>query len=94
MSECKEDHVWVFLGTGATHASAVFITFEKAESWIDENILTGILTEYPLDISIYDWVVKKGYWSPSKPYHSTPKFKERFSSAYLRHYHYEDGKKD
>jgi hypothetical protein len=86
------DSVWVFNGDSSTFPAAVFTTQELAETWIADNKLSGCLTKYPLDVSVYDWVIAKGYWEPKKPYQHEPKFKQCFSSAYLEHYHYEEGK--
>jgi len=42
--------VWVFLGEQSRWASAVFSTRELAERWVGEIGLTGMLTQYPLDV--------------------------------------------
>jgi hypothetical protein len=82
--------VWVFNGGGGFPA-AVFSTREKAEEWIASRRLSGILTEYPLDVSLYDWAITNGTFKPKRPEHSEPQFIGRFSSAHTDHYHYEDG---
>lgn len=81
--------VWVFMGLGAEHPAAVFTTRERGEAWVLEHGLAGSLTWYPLDISVYDWVIGEGKLKP-KPGHQTPKFRARFSSAYQPHHHYEN----
>jgi hypothetical protein len=83
--------VWVFNGAKGKFPSAVFSKKELAEDWVKRNRLTGTLTAYPLDISVYDWSVSNGYFSPKHDEHRTPDFIGRFSSAYQEHYHYEDG---
>ncbi len=83
--------VWVFLGEGAIHAGAVFEARAEAEKWIEHYRLTGTLTKYPINQSIYDWVIENGYWAPSTPAHERPKYIAMFSSAYLEHSHYFDG---
>jgi hypothetical protein len=85
-------YVWVFLGEGAVHPCAVFSSLELAEEWILSSKVSGILTKYQLDLSVYDWTIGLGYFKPSKPYQSEPKFVQKFSSAYAEHYHYENGK--
>lgn len=83
--------VWVFNGSRNNFPSAVFSSREKAEFWIAEHRLSGCLTKYPLDASVYDWVIEQGYWTPSRPYQYEAKFVQSFSSAYLEHDHYEEG---
>jgi hypothetical protein len=83
--------VWVFVATRATLPSAVFADEDIAAAWIRRHSLTGLLTEYPIDVSVYDWVIAKGYWKPNEPYQHTPAFIGKFTSAYLRHRHFEDG---
>lgn len=84
--------VWVFNGSSGKFPSAVFSKKELANAWIKQHKLTGILTAYPVDISIYDWAIDKGYFSPSKDEQTRSEFIGRFSSASQEHYHYEDGK--
>jgi hypothetical protein len=82
--------VWVFNGLDGRFPAAVFRNKERAEAWIQANGVQGILTEYPLDISAYDWCIAKGYFTPQHEDEKQPAFKQRFSSAYQDHYHYED----
>jgi hypothetical protein len=85
-------HVWVFNGAKWNLASAVFSSRSAAEEWISTRRLTGMLTQYPLDISVYDWVVENGLFHPKDDRQKSAAFIQGFSSAYLEHYHYEDGK--
>jgi hypothetical protein len=87
----KETSVWVFCGDNASFPSAVFSTFEKANEWISRKKLSGLLTEYPLDEGVYDWSVRKKYFTPSKPLHMEPKFIGRFTTASQSHYRFENG---
>jgi len=91
MKEFGEPYVWVFNGTTARFASAVFTTKEKAERWIAEHGLSGTLTAYPLDISVYDWVIKHDFWAPKRDDQKTADAIANFHSAYTDHDHYEDG---
>lgn len=81
--------VWVFSG-GGKFPSGVFSTIEKAEAWIAGHSLSGVLTWYPLDAGIYDWIVASDIWQPYRDDQRTPEFIGSFSSAY-RHHHYESG---
>ena len=83
--------VWLFHGTGGRFTSAVFSDREKAEEWVSEHSLSGMLTEYPTNISAYNWAVKKGYFKVRKEHQSSPKFIQNFTSATQAHFHYEDG---
>ncbi|MCA0457983.1 MAG: hypothetical protein LCI00_28715 [Chloroflexi bacterium] len=87
------DNVWVFHGAGGQFASAVFSAREQAEAWIEENSLTGILTQYPVNTSAYDWAIANGRFTPKQERDTEPQFIQRFSSAHQEHYHYEDGKR-
>lgn len=91
MSTPAEPGVWVFDGEGGNFPSAVFSTVERAEEWIGKHKLSGVLTWYPIDVPVYEWVIAKGYWQPKKDYQTSPTFIQRFSSAYTGHYHYTNG---
>ncbi len=87
-------HVWIFNGSNAQFPSAVFSTRELADGWIRQRGLSGTLTQYPLDISALDWAVQQGFFRPSKPEHSAPKFVQSFTSASQPHHHYSSGVAD
>lgn len=84
--------IWVFHGTGAQFSSGVFKNKGLAEESIRVNKLSGVLSEYPIDILCYDYAIEHNYFTPSKPDHFEPKIKQRFSPP-LDHYHYEEGEK-
>jgi hypothetical protein len=86
------EHVWVFNGEGGHLPSGVFNDLDAALHWIGRHRLTGVLTAYPLDRGVYDWIVEGGRWTPKEPHQFTPRFIGRFSSAYLEHRHFQDGK--
>jgi hypothetical protein len=86
--------VWVFTRPRAQFPSGVFSTLENAELWIRHNNLTGTLTRYPVDEGAYDWAVRCGFFSVSKPEQQSAEFIGRFSAANQEHYHYEDGRRD
>jgi hypothetical protein len=87
------ESVWVFNGIQSTFPSGVFRSKEAAETWINRHGLTGTLTEYPVDIGMYDHAILKGHFRPSKPEHETAIFIGRFSGGGIDHDHYEDGQK-
>lgn len=94
MNELKEkrvDAVWVFHGAQSRYSNAVFSNKNLAEEWILKNGLTGMLTWYPINISVYDWSIQAGAFTPEKEYQTEPQFIQKFSSASAEHYHYEDG---
>jgi len=82
--------VWVFNG-GGTFPAGVFTTRERAEAWIADRRLSGTLTKYPVDVSVYDWAIAAGLFRPARPDQSAPEFVGRFSSASQEHYHFADG---
>jgi len=85
------DWIWIFHGNDATLCSAIFTDLEKAEMWIKKYSLSGILTKMPINRSIYDWAIETGTFIPKSELQQTPKFIQRFTSAYLEHCHYENG---
>lgn len=88
------DFVWVFCGNSSRFPSAIFTVRENAEAWIKSNKLTGVLTCYPLNISVYEWAIEEEYFVPKKAHESTPQFMQNFSSASQEHYHYLEGQLD
>lgn len=90
----EQNDVWVFNGANSRFPSGVFSQREKAEAWIAENRLTGVLTKYPLDVGVYEWAIRSGFFQPKKPKHKSSQFIQGFSSAHQEHYHYEDGTGD
>jgi len=80
--------VWVFVGEGGRWPSAVFRARDAGERWIGDNGLTGSLTEYPLDVGVYDWAVAQGVFRPSKPGHTSPTFIAGFTTARQDHAHF------
>jgi hypothetical protein len=83
--------VWVFVAAGGRLPSGVFKDRSLAKDWIKKHNLSGLLTEYPVDIGIYDWAAAEGFFKAKYPSHNTPEFIGRFTSAYLRHSHFENG---
>lgn len=69
--------------------SGIFQSDSDAIGWITTNRLSGTLTEYPVGISVYDWVISHGYMKPRE--NPSAKFLESFSSASMRHFHFEHG---
>ncbi|MBI1281300.1 MAG: hypothetical protein GC179_24445 [Anaerolineaceae bacterium] len=85
------DEVWLFNGTNAQFPSGIFSSRERAEEWIQKHRLSGILTKYPVDISVYDWAIENGLFRVKDEEKKTANFIQRFSSASQEHYHYENG---
>ncbi|MGL4595489.1 MAG: DUF7710 domain-containing protein [Thermoguttaceae bacterium] len=88
MTSEATDWIWVVTG-GGIFPCACFSSLEKAEDWIRVNSVTCTVTQYPLNKSLYDYALSKGYFKPKKEYQFLPKFKAKFSSASAEHYHYE-----
>ena len=79
------------MGEGGNFPSAIFTSYGEAEKWIMVNKLTGSLNEYPIDIPVYDWAIKKEYFEPKRDNQKSNKFIQRFTSASMNHWHFEDG---
>ncbi|HVG41437.1 MAG TPA: hypothetical protein VM888_07475 [Chitinophagaceae bacterium] len=86
--------IWIFNGVGGRFPSGVFSEKETAEIWIKKNMLTGVLTLYPVDQGNYDWAVATGVFTPKNEKEKSSVFIGSFSSASQEHYHYEDGELD
>lgn len=84
--------IWVFQGEKAHFPSAVFDDKIKAFEWIESHQLSGVLTWYPLNISVYDWAIQQGCFTPKNEFQKESKMIANFSSAYQIHYHFENGK--
>jgi hypothetical protein len=84
--------IWVFNGVQSPFPSGVFSSKQSAEAWISKHGLTGTLTEYPVDIGMYDYATSMGHFEPRKPEHETALFIGKFSGGGIDHFHYEDGK--
>jgi hypothetical protein len=85
------EHVWVFNSVQSHLPSGVFTDLQAARDWIKRHGLSGMLTAYPVNCGVYDFVVERGAWTPKEPHQTTPRFIGRFSSAILEHFHYKDG---
>lgn len=84
--------VWVFNGAGGHFPSAIFEEKSAAEDWISERRLTGVLTKYPVGVSVYQWALESGVFEVKREKESSPEFIQTFSSAAQEHMHYENGK--
>ena len=52
--------IWVFVADGASLPSAVFDEEGLDREWIGQHALSGVLTQYPLNVSVYDWAIENG----------------------------------
>lgn len=89
MIEIKE--VWIFNGENSRFPSAVFQAKEDAIEWIKKHGLTGVLTRYPVGVSVYDWAIDSGNFKVKSEKDSAPEFIGRFSSSAQEYMHFEDG---
>lgn len=96
MASVPDPHVWVFNG-GRQFPGGIFTSVEKAEAWIRQHSLSGVLTAYPVDEGCFDWAVRCGVTNlsaeklPAK--RRDPEFIGGFSTASQEHFHYEDGER-
>jgi hypothetical protein len=91
MNDEQARSVWVFNGASSSFPAGVFDSEESATAWIEQNRLSGTLTEYPVNIGVYDWAIQHNHYSPKKEIE--PKFVERFTSYAQAHVHFEFGKR-
>jgi hypothetical protein len=88
--------IWVFSG-GRQFPGGVFTSVEKAETWIAQHGLTGVLTRYPVDEGCFDWAIRTGLHGLSEKSLAAKRedaeFIGGFSSAAQDHIHYEAGKR-
>ena len=78
----------MFHGAGGRFTSGVFTSQTQAEAFIHQYRLTGVLTRYPVGISVYDWAIQEKLFEPNKPKQFQPGFIQRFTTASQEHYHY------
>jgi hypothetical protein len=86
--------VWVFNGAEGRFPSGIFGERAQAEAWIRENNLTGVLTKYPVGISVYDWALKNNHFRPKNEKEVSPAFIQKYSSSAQEHIHFENGSTD
>jgi len=88
-------YVWIFNGSQGRFPGGVFTDVEKAEEWILQHQLTGVLTKYPVNRGCLDWAIENGITN-LKPEQLAekrcdPGFIGSFSTASQDHFHYENG---
>ena len=71
-------------------ASGVFSIKMAAIEWDEKERLQRVLIKYPLDISVYDWSIDNGLFTPKDSEYETPEFKQKFTSASQEHIHFEN----
>ncbi len=87
-----QDKVYVFNNPNKSRFSGgVFSDKIIAEKWIKKNLLTGVLTLYPLDKGIFEWAIENDFFVIKTEQHRSPDFISGFTSALQEHYHYENG---
>ena len=89
----KYTYIWV-LNSGKNFPCGVFNSKEDAEVAIEKYNLNGMLTKYPINALVYDWVIEENIPDErvSNPLKQvTAKFVGNFTTAYQEHYHYGDG---
>ncbi len=70
---------------------AVFDSLDKAVVWIRNNKATGMITGYPINETVLSWALRNNFFKIKKEEHKTIQFEEKFTSASMLHYHFEDG---
>lgn len=84
--------VWIFAGGGGGGmTSGVFSSLENATAWIAKHKLSGLLTEFPVDVGAGDFAVAHHKFQVKRDEHRAPRFVGAFSNPWLDHIHFEDG---
>lgn len=83
--------VWVFVAPRAQFPSGIFESTIDAEKWISTYSLTGTLTEFHVGFGVYDWALQEGFFKPKPDKVIDASFIGSFTSASMRHFHYENG---
>ena len=90
-----ENNIWIFVGEGGRFPSSAFTDFESAEAWILQNSLSGLLSAMPLNQGVFDWALENDALNMKSETlerkRTDPEFIGTFTTASLKHYHYEDG---
>jgi len=81
--------VWVFNHLNSNFPSGVFSSEDKARAWIRRYSLKGTLTQYPIDLSAYDYATQNGFFTPKNKHHFDDEFVGRFTNANNQHYHFD-----
>ncbi len=90
----NESAIWVFVGDGSKLPCGVFYCLDTADKVIGNLKLSGLLTSYPIGMTVYEWAIAKAYFRPSRNSQEAPSFIQQFSSASLDHFHYLDGNRE
>ena len=76
-----QEWIWIFNGENSRLPAAVFQDRDQAEEWIRKHKLSGLLTLYPVNKSVYDWAVEEGVFSPKKQREGSSSVIQSFTSA-------------
>ena len=87
-----EHWIYLFHGIRGAFPGGAFSTRALAEEWIARNRLSGLLSEYPVDIGVYDWGIRAGLVRKPRSGDYGADIIGGFSSA-LDHWHYENGER-
>lgn len=89
--EIKRNPVWVFNGDGGTFPSAVFSSAPLGAAWIRRWQLTGTLTAYPMDTSVFDWATAHGYSTAPLGTSISAEALQSYTSVAQEHAHFANG---
>lgn len=89
--------VWIFHEASSKYSGGVFTSISDAEAFVVKYKLSGMLTKYPLNQSVFDWAIENDMHNISahkiKEKSINPRFVGGFTTASQEHYHYENGEK-
>ncbi len=84
-----DKYIWILQNGQLPYA--VFDSFDKAVIWIKKNQASGMITGYPLNETVLAWALRNNFFKIKKEKHKTVQFEEKFTSASMLHYHFENG---
>jgi hypothetical protein len=83
--------VWVFMGERGAYPMAIWSSLDEAHKYIHDELLSGSLTRYEVDVPVYQWAINSGKFKPTKDQHRSLKFRQTFNNQYQEHYNFRDG---
>lgn len=83
--------VWVFNAGGWFAPCGIFDSLEEMEEYVRGHKLSGVGSQYPVGIGLYEYAVETGRFRPTKPHHGSASQVGRFAPP--KHFHYEDGER-
>ena len=93
-----ENNIWIFVGEGGRFPGGAFTDLAKAEAWVSEHKLTGMISVMPIDQGLFDWALENDALNMKaeklKEKSQDSGFIATCTTGSLEHYYYENGVRD